>query len=206
MYLIVKRCFDVLFSLAILPIALAVCVPLGIAFTLSTGERPVFRQWRTGLNRQPFRIWKLRTMTEATDEKGVLLSDAERLTLIGRFARKFSIDEVPQIINVLKGEMSFVGPRPQVDVFLNAMTDKEKHRYDVLPGITGWAQINGRNATSWNERFVQDLWYVKNANFLLDISILVRTPFAILKANGVEQEGHVTMPTLFEERGQQQVR
>ena len=206
MYLVIKRCFDVLFALTILPVAIVICVPLAIVFTLTTGERPVFRQWRTGLNRQPFRIWKLRTMTEARDEKGALLPDADRLTLMGRLMRKFSIDEVPQIINILKGEMSFVGPRPQVDVFLNAMTDKEKHRYDVFPGITGWAQINGRNATNWSERFVQDLWYVKNASFLLDMSILVRTPFAILKANGVAQDGHVTMPTLFEERSQQQVK
>lgn len=206
MYQVAKRCFDVLFALTIFPIALALCVPLGIAFTIATRERPVFRQSRTGLNKKSFEIWKLRTMTESCDKNGVLLPDAERLTTIGRFARKFSIDEVPQIINILKGEMSFVGPRPQVDVFLDAMTDREMHRYDVLPGITGWAQINGRNATNWSERFVQDLWYVRNASFLLDMFILVRTPFAILKANGVAQEGHATMPTLFEERSINHVR
>ena len=119
---------------------------------------------------------------------------------MGRFIRKFSIDELPQLVNILKGEMSFVGPRPQVDVFLDAMTEEEKRRYDVVPGITGWAQINGRNATKWSERFSQDLWYVKNASFKLDMFILMRTPLAILQATGIAQEGHATMPTLFEER------
>ena len=195
-----KRCFDLAFAVMLLPLALCICIPLSFAFAVTTGERPVFRQWRTGLQRRPFKIWKLRTMTEARCTSGNLLSDAERITLIGRFIRRFSIDELPQLINILKGEMSFVGPRPQVDVFLSAMTEEERCRYDVLPGITGWAQINGRNATKWSERFSQDLWYVKNACLMLDMFILMRTPLAILQATGIAQEGHVTMPTLFEER------
>ena len=203
MYKMLKRCFDIVFAVVLLPLALCICVPLSFVFVVTTGECPVFRQWRTGLGKKPFKIWKLRTMTEARCISGKLLSDAERITPMGRFIRKFSIDELPQLINILKGEMSFVGPRPQVDVFLNAMTEEEKRRNDVLPGITGWAQINGRNATRWNERFAQDLWYINNASFMLDMFILMRTPLAILQARGIAQEGHATMPSLFEERQQE---
>jgi len=200
MYRFSKRFFDLFFALALLPVVVLVCAPLAFLFTLTTGEPPVFRQWRIGLHGKPFKIWKLRTMRDVRDSNEILLSDAERLTRLGSFLRSSSIDEMPQILNILRHEMSFVGPRPQVDEFLDAMTDEEKHRHNVLPGITGWAQINGRNAMGWGERFAKDLWYVNNASFSLDLLILLRTPLAIFSATGVSQEGHVSMPTIFEER------
>lgn len=200
MYHVSKRVFDVLLALMLSPFVFVLCIPLAAIFTLSTGEHPVFRQWRTGLQGKRFRIWKLRTMREAHGVDGKLLSDAERLTRLGAFFRKLSIDEMPQLINVLRGEMSFVGPRPQVDDFLRAMTEEEKRRHDVLPGITGWAQINGRNAMSWSDRFELDLWYVDNASFRLDLKIIWTTPRAILSGRDTKHDNHVTMPTLFEER------
>lgn len=200
LYYVSKRVFDVLLALMLLPFVFVLCTPLAAIFTLSTGEHPIFRQWRTGLQGNRFRIWKLRTMREARGADGELLSDAERLTRLGTLFRKLSIDEMPQLINILKGEMSFVGPRPQVDDFLRAMTEEEKRRHDVLPGITGWAQINGRNAMSWSDRFELDLWYVDNASFRIDLKIIWMTPRAILSGRDTQHATHVTMPTLFEER------
>jgi len=200
MYTLTKRFFDFSLALALLPVAAAICFPFAVLFFLSTGEFPVFRQWRVGLNGKRFRIWKLRTMREARGPNGKLLPDENRLTMLGAFLRKSSIDEMPQLVNILKNEMSFVGPRPQIDEFLAAMTNEEKHRHDVLPGITGWAQINGRNAMGWSERFSLDLWYVDNASLSLDLKILLRTPLAIVSGAGVSKAGHVSMPTIFEER------
>ncbi len=139
-------------------------------------------------------------MRDTHEQGGLQLSDDDRITRLGNFLRRSSIDEVPQIINILKGEMSFVGPRPQDDAFLAAMTAEEKRRHDVLPGITGWAQTHGRNATEWKDRFAKDLWYVENASFLLDMRIIFRTPYIVVRASGISKAGYVTMPTLFEER------
>ena len=200
MYSFSKRLFDFSLAFALLPFAIAICFPFGALFSLTTGEFPVFRQWRVGLNGKRFRIWKLRTMRESRCSNGKLLPDDERLTALGWFLRKSSIDEMPQLVNILMNDMSFVGPRPQIDEFLKAMTDEEKRRHDLIPGITGWAQINGRNAMGWSERFSLDLWYVNNASFSLDLQILLRTPLAILGGVGVSREGHVSMPTIFEER------
>ena len=195
-----KRIFDLFLAAAILPLAIVLCIVFGVAFSVSNRVRPVYRQERTGLDSGKFLVWKLRTMTEEKDAAGVLLPDEMRLTPLGRFMRATSIDELPQIINILKGEMSFVGPRPQVAEFLTAMTDEERRRHDVLPGLTGWAQINGRNAVSWSERFAQDLWYIDNASFWLDVGIMLRTPLAVLSANNTKHAGHATMPSLFDER------
>lgn len=142
-------------------------------------------------------------MTEERAEDGTLLPDHERLTPFGNFMRATSIDELPQIINILRGEMSFVGPRPQIDVFLGAMTENEQRRHEVLPGLTGHAQINGRNAVTWAQRFEMDVWYVDNASLWLDLTIMARTPLAVLGARNIKNADHVTMPTLFEERDKQ---
>lgn len=200
MYQRFKRGQDIVLALFLLPFVLVICTPLAVTSSLSTGSRPVFRQWRTGLGGKRFQIWKLRSMKEAYDAGGKLLADEDRITRFGSLLRKLSLDEMPQLLNILRGEMSFVGPRPQVDSFLEAMTANEKRRHDVLPGITGWAQINGRNAMSWSERFALDLWYVDNTSLWLDLKIILLTPWVILSGRDTKHSNHATMPTLFEER------
>lgn len=199
-YRILKRFLDLAIVVVTLPVILPLVSICGAVFFLMTGERPVYRQTRTGLGNRKFRLWKLKTMTETRAEDGTLLPDHERLTPFGNFMRATSIDELPQIINILKGEMSFVGPRPQIDVFLDAMTEKEQRRHEVLPGLTGHAQINGRNAVTWAQRFEMDVWYVENASLWLDLTIMARTPFVVLGARNTKHTNHATMPTLFEER------
>lgn len=195
-----KRFFDIVLVLFSLPVVAPVTIFFGTLFAIQTGERPVFRQTRTGHRNREFKVWKLRTMTEASDESGSLLPDHDRMTRLGTFMRSMSIDELPQVINVLRGEMSIVGPRPQVASYLGAMTENEKRRHNVLPGLTGHAQIKGRNAVSWAERFTQDLWYVENASFWLDLKIICQTPLAVISGKNTAHEDHVTMPSLFEER------
>jgi len=200
LYRVCKRSLDIALVLVALPLVLPTVLLFGALFSATTFERPVYRQVRTGLGNRHFFVWKLRTMTEERDNEGRLLPDVDRMTRLGTFMRSASIDELPQIVNIIKGEMSLVGPRPQVSEFLVAMTEQEKRRHDVLPGLTGHAQINGRNSVSWTERFAQDLWYVENASFWLDLRIIGRTPWAILSGKNTAHEGHATMPTLFEER------
>lgn len=155
--------------------------------------RPVFfRQTRPGLAGKPFELLKFRTMTDSRNERNELLSDAERLSPFGRFLRSTSLDELPELINVLKGEMSLVGPRPLLMEYLPLYTPEQARRHEVQPGITGWAQINGRNAIGWEEKFVLDVWYVDNQNLLLDIKILLLTVFKVFKREGISQEGAAT--------------
>lgn len=157
------------------------------------GSPVLFRQLRPGYKGRPFTCLKFRTMTDRRDASGQLLSDAERLTPLGRFLRSTSLDELPELINVIRGEMSLVGPRPLLMQYLVRYTPEQMRRHEVKPGVTGWAQINGRNAASWEQKFAYDIWYVENQSFWLDLKILALTPSKILTREGISQPGHATM-------------
>ena len=162
---------------------------------LFTMGRPIFfTQIRPGLQGRPFKIYKFRTMRNAVDKKGRLLPDAERLTNFGKFLRTTSLDELPELWNVLKGDMSLVGPRPLLMEYLDRYSPEQARRMEVKPGITGWAQINGRNAITWKEKFQHDVWYVDNHNLWLDVKILWLTFIKVLKREGISAEGEATMP------------
>lgn len=189
-----KRLFDFLMSLALL---LALAMPLlflGVVIRCKLGSPVLFRQIRPGLYGQPFMMVKFRTMTNTRDADGELLSDAQRMTSFGRFLRASSLDELPELWNVLRGEMSFVGPRPLLMEYLPLYTPAQARRHEVRPGITGWAQVNGRNSLSWEERFKLDVWYVDNRTFWLDLRILWLTVRKVLVRDGINAEGEATMP------------
>lgn len=194
MSLFAKRVADVLLS----GIALFLLVPcmaaIAMAVRLSAGHPILFRQTRAGFRGRPFTLLKFRTMTAARDARGLPLPDTERLTPIGKFLRRLSLDELPQLWNVFRGDMSMVGPRPLLMEYMDRYTPEQSRRHDVKPGITGWAQINGRNALSWPERFALDLWYIDNWSLTLDAWILLRTPWQALKQKGISHQGHATMP------------
>ncbi len=154
--------------------------------------KPFFFQLRPGKNGQLFNIIKFKTMNDKKDELGNLLSDNQRLTKIGKFVRKTSLDEIPQLLNVVKGDMSLIGPRPLLPEYLPLYDDMQKRRHDVKPGITGWAQVNGRNAISWQKKFEYDVWYVENLNFFLDIKILFLTVKKVFVREGINMQGQVT--------------
>ena len=158
------------------------------------GSPVLFKQVRPGLRGRPFMMYKFRTMTDERDIQGRLLPDEQRLTKLGRFLRSTSLDELPELFNVLKGDMSLVGPRPLLMEYLPLYTPEQARRHEVRPGITGWAQVNGRNAISWEEKFRYDVWYVDNWSFWLDIKILWMTIVSVLKREGISAQGHVTMP------------
>jgi len=170
-------------------------VLLGLAVTIrwKLGAPVLFRQQRSGLGGRPFWLLKFRTMTDARDAHGRLLSDTERLTKLGRFLRSTSLDELPELFNVLKGDMSLVGPRPLLMQYLDRYTLEQARRHEAKPGITGWAQVNGRNALTWEEKFKLDVWYVDNQSFWLDIKIIFMTIWKILKREGINQQGQATM-------------
>jgi lipopolysaccharide/colanic/teichoic acid biosynthesis glycosyltransferase len=153
-----------------------------------------FGQMRPGLGGKPFRLWKFRTMTDARDAQGRPLSDEQRLTRFGKFLRATSLDELPELWNVLKGDMSLVGPRPLLMEYLPLYTPEQARRHEVRPGITGWAQVNGRNAISWEEKFALDIWYVDHRSIALDMAILLRTFSQVLRQSGIRADGHATMP------------
>ncbi len=188
-----KRIFDLVVSI----IMIVVCTPFILLVAgmvrFKIGRPIFFIQTRPGLNGKPFRIFKFRTMIDARDKEGNLLPDAERLTPFGRFLRSTSLDELPELINVFKGEMSLVGPRPLLMEYLERYTPEQMRRHEVLPGITGWAQVNGRNALSWEEKFEMDVWYVDNHSLWLDIKILFLTIWKTVRRDGISQEGHATM-------------
>jgi len=167
---------------------------IAIIIRLTLGSPILLRQPRLGYNCRPFVLVKFRTMSDDRDGCGNLLPDNLRLTGIGRLMRRLSLDELPQLWNVLKGEMSLVGPRPLILKYLDLYTPEQKRRHDVKPGITGWAQISGRNALSWEEKFDLDLWYVDHCSLFLDGRILLNTFWQVFKGSGISQEGHVTMP------------
>lgn len=168
-----------------------IIVMIGLFF--ANQGKPFFFQTRPGKNETLFNIIKFKTMNDKKDSKGQLLSDSERLTKIGAFVRKTSLDEIPQLLNVIKGDMSLIGPRPLLIQYLPLYNDFQKQRHNIRPGITGWAQINGRNAISWSQKFEYDVWYVNNCSFFLDIKILFLTIKKVFISEGISQEGEVTM-------------
>ncbi|ELR70615.1 Lipid carrier : UDP-N-acetylgalactosaminyltransferase [Fulvivirga imtechensis AK7] len=178
--------------LALSPIFLICCVLLGI-FNKNGLKGVFFIQPRPGENERVFKLFKFKTMTDERDEYGNLLPDEQRLTWVGRIIRKTSIDEIPQLLNILKGEMSFIGPRPLLLEYLPLYSDEQRRRHDVRPGISGWAQVNGRNAISWEKKFELDVWYVDHQSFWLDLKILFLTLIKVLKAEGISGENVATM-------------
>ncbi|MGV8025804.1 MAG: sugar transferase [Anaerolineaceae bacterium] len=188
-----KRIFDILFSFLALIILSPLLLIIGILSWISEGWPVIFSQERPGLHGKIFHIWKFRTMRELHDNDGKLLPDAERLSPFGKFLRKFSFDELPEFFNVLIGEMSMVGPRPLLVVYLGRYSPQQARRHEVLPGVTGWAQINGRNAISWQKKFELDVWYVDHWTFWLDLKILILTIWKALSGEGISQPGRATM-------------
>lgn len=189
-----KRIFDLVAVLILSPLVLLLFGVVALAIAHSLGRPVLFRQSRPGLHGQPFTLIKFRSMVERRDLDGELAPDAQRLTPFGQFLRKTSLDEVPELWNVVKGDMSLVGPRPLLMEYLDHYTAEQARRHDVLPGITGWAQIHGRNALSWEERFALDVWYVENRSLWLDFRILFTTIWKVFKSEGITAEGHATMP------------
>ncbi|MGX2961373.1 sugar transferase [Peribacillus sp. JNUCC 23] len=188
-----KRLFDLLISLSLFIILFSIIMSVAILVRLKLGSPILFKQQRPGLYGKPFYVYKFRTMTDARDSNGQLLPDHIRLTSFGKFLRKYSLDELPQLVNVMKGNISLVGPRPLLMEYLPLYTEEQAKRHDVRPGITGWAQVNGRNAITWEEKFKLDVWYVENQSILLDMKILLLTAIKVFKSEGINQDGHVTM-------------
>ncbi|MCH2159792.1 MAG: sugar transferase [Oleiphilaceae bacterium] len=188
-----KRMLDALIALAALVAFIPIMLVVSVLIAKSMGTPVLFRQTRPGLSGKPFDMIKFRTMRDAVDKHGNQLPDSERLTKLGRFLRSSSLDELPELWNVLKGDMSIVGPRPLLMEYLPLYSDEQKRRHEVRPGVTGWAQVNGRNAISWDEKFKLDVWYVDNQSFWLDVKILFMTVVKVFKREGISQEGEATV-------------
>lgn len=188
-----KRYIDFSFAFFGLMVVSPLFLIAFIALTIANNGQPFFIQRRPGKNEKIFKIIKFKTMNDKKDAQGNLLPDAKRLTTVGKIIRKTSIDEIPQLINVLKGDMSLVGPRPLLIQYLPLYNEEQKLRHQVRPGITGWAQVNGRNAISWEQKFDYDVWYVKNINWKLDLKILFLTIKKVFIREGISQEGNATM-------------
>jgi lipopolysaccharide/colanic/teichoic acid biosynthesis glycosyltransferase len=184
----IKRVLDFLFSLFLLIVFLPILVIISILIKFKLGSPILFTHTRPGLNGKPFKMIKFRTMTNGKDDQGNLLTNHRRRTKFGDFLRKASIDELPELINVLKGDMSIVGPRPLELRYMEYYTEYQNQRHNVKPGITGWAQVNGRNTISWEEKFEHDIWYVNNISFFLDLKIIVLTVFKVLSRKGVDAD------------------
>lgn len=189
----VKRMFDIFFSSVLIVILSPVLAILYMLILAILGTPVLFRQERPGLRGKIFTMYKFRSMVDLKDVKGNQLHDSERLTGFGKMLRKTSLDELPELFNILKGDMSFVGPRPLLVRYLNRYTREQARRHEVRPGLTGWAQINGRNAISWEEKFRLDVWYVDHWTLWLDLKILCLTFVKVFKREGVSADGHVTM-------------
>ena len=189
----IKIVFD--FLVALIGFLLLSPIFIGITFLLSIANKgnPFFFQLRPGKNQKIFKIIKFKTMNDKKDANGTLFSDAERLTKIGNFVRKTSLDEIPQLINVIKGDMSLVGPRPLLTNYLHLYSDFQNRRHELKPGITGWVQVNGRNSVSWDKKFELDVWYVNNCSFWLDIKILFKTIEKVVKRDGITAENSATI-------------
>jgi lipopolysaccharide/colanic/teichoic acid biosynthesis glycosyltransferase len=189
-----KRALDVLLVVATLPLWLSALLMVGVVVRFKMGSPVFFVQTRPGLGGRPFRLVKFRTMTRAIGSNGLELSDDRRLTRFGRTLRATSLDELPELLSVLKGDMSLVGPRPLLMEYLQLYTPDQSRRHDVRPGITGWAQVNGRNELSWPQKFALDTWYVDNRSVLLDLRILWQTMIKVVARGGVSAKGEATMP------------
>jgi len=188
-----KRLVDIAFSLAGLVVLGVPLVVVAILVRGILGSPVLFRQTRPGWHGKPFQLVKFRSMTDEKDADGNLLPDSERMPRFGRLLRSTSLDELPELWNVLKGDMSLVGPRPLLTEYLGLYTEEQSRRHDVRPGITGWAQINGRNALSWDEKFALDIWYVDNRSVSLDFKILFKTVIEVFRRDGISQQGQATM-------------
>ena len=189
----IKPGFDFCFAFLIMCITLPLLFILGFLLFLQNSGTPFFSQVRPGLKEKLFTIYKLKTMRDIRDDQGVLLPDNQRITPLGKIIRKLSLDELPQFWNVLKGDMSFVGPRPLLPEYLPLYNKKQKNRHNLKPGITGWAQVKGRNTISWQQKFEYDLWYIENQSFILDLKILLFTVGKIFKTQEVNVSGLNTM-------------
>jgi sugar transferase EpsL len=187
-----KRLLDLALVVLALPFLACVMAVVGLTVRLVMGAPVLFRHQRPGLKGKPFTLYKFRTMMEASSTRLGSQTDAERLTPLGRFLRSTSLDELPQVVNVLKGDMSLVGPRPLLMRYLPRYTPEQARRHDVRPGITGWAQVNGRNAVSWEEKFTLDVWYVEHVNLWLDLKILALTVWKVLTRDAISQPGYAT--------------
>jgi sugar transferase EpsL len=187
-----KRIFDLIGTTLGLIILSPFIFLTGLSIAIFLGTPIFFRQQRPGYKGNPFFIYKFRTMTDASDSAGSLLPDSERLTRLGRFLRALSLDELPELFNILRGEMSLVGPRPLLMEYLERYSPEQMRRHDVYPGLTGWAQVNGRNAIAWQDKFRYDVWYVDNWSFLLDIKIFLMTLWKVIKREGITQPGQTT--------------
>jgi len=190
----VKRIFDVVAGTLLALVCLPVMAIVAIALRLSSQGPVLFRQERIGLHDEPFQFYKFRTMSDVRDDRGRLLPDGARITPLGGKLRALSLDELPQLWNVLKGDMSLVGPRPLLPQYLPRYTPQQRRRHEVKPGLTGWATVNGRNRLSWEQKFALDVWYVDNRGFWLDVRILLLTVSRLRSRDGISQEGHATMP------------
>lgn len=188
-----KRIFDFCTALVGLIILSPIFIVVTIGLYIANDGKPFFFQARPGLNERIFKIIKFKTMNDKRDSNGELLSDAERLTSIGSFVRRTSLDEIPQLINVLKGDMAIIGPRPLLIQYLPLYDAKQRRRHEVRPGITGWAQVNGRNAISWTKKFELDVWYVDHVSFLTDLKVFFTTFKKVFKKEGISADGHVTI-------------
>ncbi|WP_324825780.1 sugar transferase [Sinanaerobacter sp. ZZT-01] len=189
----VKRLFDLIVSAGMLMILSPILLVLYVLCKIKLGSPAIFAQERPGLNGKVFKMYKFRSMTEEKDAEGNLLPDEIRLTTFGKKLRATSLDELPELINILKGEMSFVGPRPLLVKYLPLYSNEQARRHEVKPGLTGWAQVNGRNAIDWNQKFELDLWYVDHWSLTLDFKILCMTVAKVIKRDGVSAEGQATM-------------
>lgn len=188
-----KRLFDIVVAGAAIIVGSPVLVATALAVFFAVGRPVLFTQTRPGYREHPFRLVKFRTMRDLRDAKGELLPDDQRMTRVGSFLRATSLDELPTLVNVIKGDMSLVGPRPLLMEYLPLYSDTQRRRHHVRPGLTGWAQVNGRNLLSWPERFELDVWYVDNRSFFLDLKIILLTVVKVIQREGISQENHVTM-------------
>ena len=189
-----KRIFDIFLALFLFIFMSPIFVIVGFLIFIFMGRPIIFKQERPGLNGQLFTIFKFRTMNNSSDKNGVLAQDSERLNYFGNFLRSWSIDELPEICNILSGRMSFVGPRPLLVEYLALYSSQQSRRHEVIPGLTGWAQVNGRNNISWEEKFDLDIWYVDNVSFTLDLKILLKTITYTFKKEGITSKDHATSP------------
>jgi lipopolysaccharide/colanic/teichoic acid biosynthesis glycosyltransferase len=190
---VAKRTLDLLLSLLVLVCLAPFLLCLAVLVRIRLGSPVLFRQMRPGLGGRPFRLVKFRTMLDSTDSQGQLLADAARLTPFGRFLRSSSLDELPELWNVVRGDMSLVGPRPLLMQYLDRYTPEQARRHEARPGITGWAQVNGRNALSWEQKFALDVWYVDHRSLLLDLRILWLTGIKVVRREGISAPGEATM-------------
>lgn len=196
----IKRIFDCVIAIVLFILLLPLLFFIGLLVRIFLGSPVIFRQSRPGKHEKIFRLYKFRTMREVYDHQGHVLEDAKRLTPFGKLLRSFSLDELPTLVNVIKGEMSFVGPRPLLVDYLPHYSEKEKKRHHVKPGITGWAQVNGRNTVSWEKKFELDVWYVEHCSFMLDCKIVFLTLVKTLKREGISAVGEATMSRFDVER------